>query len=342
MNISRFDIVNFNINFKQDMKSKHIPFITAIASIAFVGTSLLTSCTAKSSSSSNARTDKDTTIVDIESKDTTLQTMVKEIAPKFKQFTYSVAGKDTKIQYNLYSPESIDLQAKYPLVLFMADASTAGKEVTEPLTQGYGALVWATPKAQEKNPCYVLVPQFSTVATDDEYNHSAEVDDVIGLVNEIIAEYPIDASRVYSTGQSMGGMISMYYDVAYPEMFAASIFVDSHWDSASFPELVKHKFVWFIGGEKGKAFKKLDTLKEAAEKGGVSYTFAEWSAKLPQSQQDDLASTMLQKGAPINIFEFETGSVLPEGVKDGIDHMYCFDYAYKNSAVRDWLFHQHK
>lgn len=33
---------------------------------------------------------------------------------------------------------------KFPLVLFMADASTAGKEVTAPLAQGYGALEFAS------------------------------------------------------------------------------------------------------------------------------------------------------------------------------------------------------
>ena len=52
---------------------------------------------------------------------------------------------------------------------------------------------------------------------------------------------------------------------------------------------------------------------------------------------------MLEKGTPVNIIEFETGSVLPDGVKGGgIDHMYSFDYAYKISAVRDWLFKQSK
>lgn len=277
--------------------------------------------------------------------DATLQSMIKEVAPKFKQHTYTYAavdGKEGVIEYNLYTPENIDSSKKYPLVLFIADASTAGKDVKVPLTQGYGALVWATPESQAKNPCYVLVPQLATGATNDDYQHSAQVDDLMGLVKKIVAENQIDPSRLYSTGQSMGGMISMYYDVAYPEMFAASVFVDSHWDASTFPELVKHKFVWFIAGDGGKAYPKLKPLEEAAEKAEIDYTFTEWSAKLPEAQQNDLASAMLEKGAPINIFEFETGSVLPEGMTKGIDHMYSFDYAYKISSVRDWLFKQTK
>lgn len=273
--------------------------------------------------------------------DTTLQAMIKEIVPKFKQYKYMVPGTDEVIEYNLYTPEKIESGKKYPLVMFVADASTVDKEVTVPLNQGYGALVWATPESQAENPCFVLVPQMSRGVTNDKYDHSKQVDDVVGLVRQIATDYPIDSDCLYSTGQSMGGMMAMYYDVAYPDLFAASIFVDSHWDEATFPELVKHKFVWFIAGDGGKAYPKLKPLEEAAEKEGIQYTFSEWSAKLPEARQNELASNMLAKGAPVNIIEFETGSVLPEGVK-GVDHMYSFDYAYKIKAVRDWLFRQTK
>lgn len=273
--------------------------------------------------------------------DSTLQAMIKEIVPKFKQYKYTVPGTDEVIQYNLYTPEKMEQGKKYPLVMFVADASTVDKEVTVPLTQGYGALVWATPESQAKNLCYVLVPEMAGGATNDSYTHSKQVDDLIGLVKQIVKDNPIDNNRLYSTGQSMGGMMAMYYDVAYPDLFAASIFVDSHWDEATFPDLVKHKFVWFIAGDGGKAYPKLKPLEEAAEKEGIQYTFSEWSAKLPDARQNELASAMLEKGAPINIIEFETGSVLPEGVK-GKDYMYSFDYAYKITAVRDWLFRQSK
>lgn len=274
--------------------------------------------------------------------DLVLQAMIKDVVPKFRQFVYNVPNTNDSIAYNLYIPENMDEGKSYPLVLFVADASTVDKAVTVPLTQGYGALVWATDVSQAKNPCFVLVPQMSSGATDDSYNHSLQVDQLIGLVKQISADYPVDSNRLYSTGQSMGGMMAMYYDVAYPDLFAASIFVDSHWAESTFTELVKHKFVWFIAGDGGKAYPKLKPLEEAAEKEGIGYTFAEWSAKLPTMQQDELAQTMLDKGAPINIFEFETGSVLPEGMTNGIDHMYSFDYAYKISAVRNWLFQQSK
>lgn len=273
--------------------------------------------------------------------DATLLSMIKNVAPEFKQFEFKDAVTGKTMKYNLFSPENADNSKKYPLVLFMADASTPGTDVTRPLTQGYGALVWATAESQAQNPCYVLVPQFSGVAVNDAYEHTDEVDIVIRMLNSIVADKNVDKDRIYTTGQSMGGMISMYYNVAYPEIFAASIFVDCHWDKATFDSLVKHKFVYFIAGDKGGAYKCLEPLEEAARKEGVQYTFAEWSAQLPESRQSELAATMLEKGAPINIFEFETGSVLPEDGK-GSEHMYSFDYAYKVAAVRDWLFKQKK
>lgn len=325
---------------------------SALAGVAFIATaSMATSCsgsskqadkTADSIQAENNKQEKPHGPSIDKSGDAALQAMIKNVAPKFKQYVYTVPGKDAKIEYNLFAPEKVEPGKKYPLVLFMADASTAGKVVTAPLTQGYGALIWATPESQSENPCYVLVPQFTEVAVNDKYEHSSQVDEMIGLVKEISTNYQIDTNRLYSTGQSMGGMISMYYDVAYPDMFAASIFVDSHWNAASFDQLVKHKFVWFIAGTGGKAYPTMEALEDAARKVGVQYTFAEWSAKLPEARQNELASTMLEKGAPVNIFEFETGSVLPDGVKDGKDHMYSFDYAYRVKAVRDWMFKQSK
>ena len=273
--------------------------------------------------------------------DETLQAMIKAEVPEFKQLEFKDSETGKTMKYNLFSPKNADESKKYPLVLFMADASTPGTDVTRPLTQGYGALVWATDESQAKNPCYVLVPQFSGVAVNDAYEHTDEVDIVIRMLKSIVADKNVDTDRIYTTGQSMGGMISMYYNVTYPDIFAASIFVDCHWDKSTFDSLVKQKFVYFIAGNKGGAYKCLEPLEEAARKEDVKYTFAEWSAKLPETQQSELSAAMLEKGAPVNRFQFESGTVLPEDGK-GSEHMYSFDYAYKVTAVRDWLFKQKK
>lgn len=269
--------------------------------------------------------------------DTVLQEMIKTEVPEFKQLTYNDSETGKTLQYNLFIPKNIEAGKKYPLVLFMADASTPGTDVTRPLTQGYGALVWATSEWQSEHPCYVLVPQYTGVAVNDAYQHTDEVDMVMRLVKETAKDKNVDDKRLYTTGQSMGGMISMYYNVTYPEVFAASIFVDCHWDSATFPELVKHKFTFITAGKAG----TFGALESAARDAGVKYEYEEWSAKLPQQEQDKLASEELAKGAPINIINFESKTVLPADGK-GSEHMYSFDYAYRLLPVREWLFRQSK
>lgn len=270
--------------------------------------------------------------------DAVLQAMIKTEVPEFRQLEYTDAPTGKTLKYSLFTPKGMRPGKKYPLVLFMADASTPGTDVTRPLTQGYGALVWATADWQALHPCYVLVPQYSGVAVNDAYQHTAEVDMVMRLVKKTAADNAtVDRNRLYTTGQSMGGMISMYYNVTYPDVFAASVFVDCHWDSATFPELVKHKFTFITAGKAG----TFGPLEKAADDAGVKYEYAEWSARLPQQEQDSLAAAMLAEEAPINIINFEAGTVLPPGGK-GSEHMYSFDYAYRLAPVREWLFRQRR
>lgn len=71
--------------------------------------------------------------------DSTFVALKNETLAKFKQFTFEDAETGKTMEYNLLVPAGYDGSKSFPLVLFMADASTVGKDVTAPLTQGYGA-----------------------------------------------------------------------------------------------------------------------------------------------------------------------------------------------------------
>lgn len=333
------------------MKLKRIIFSATAIAVMLGGSAAITSCSGKSHvDKQESQTESPggpqlggigaAQLMD-KSADSTLRALIKDVAPKFKQMEFKDTQTGKTMKYNLFTPQNVEAGKKYPLVLFMADASTVGDDVKRPLVQGYGALVWATDSAQAKNPCYVLVPQYSGVAVNDAYERTDEVDMTIRLLNQVAADNSVDTRRLYATGQSMGGMMSMYFNVAYPDVFAASMFVDCHWDNGTFDQLVKHKFIYYIAGNEGKAYKCLEPIENAARKEGVQYTFASWSAQLPEARQSELAATMLEKGAPVNLFEFEPKTVLPADGK-GSEHMYSFDYAYRISASRDWLFKQTK
>lgn len=136
--------------------------------------------------------------------DTNLLILREKIASTFQVFEYKDAKTGVSMKYNLFTPKNIQAGKKYPLVMFIADASTAGKGVKAPLMQGWGGIIWATDESQAKNPAFVLVPAYDTKATSDDWQTSDQVKITPNLVREIAKKYPIDSKRLYTTGQSMG------------------------------------------------------------------------------------------------------------------------------------------
>ena len=158
-----------------------------------------------------------------------------ETLKKFRQLTFEDAKTGKTMSYNLLVPEGAEAGHKLPLVLFMADASTVGKDVAAPLTQGYGALEFASDRDQKEHPAFVLVPQYTEWAVQDDWSTTDEVEMTIRLLQTVCKEYNIDTNRLYTTGQSMGGMMSFYFNITHPDLFAASLFISSQWDSCPLP-----------------------------------------------------------------------------------------------------------
>lgn len=91
----------------------------------------------------------------------------KATVAKFDQFAFQDDETGLTLEYNLFVPDDYDSSKKYPLLLFMHDASVTGRETTATLTQGLGAVIWASDYEQEKHPCIVLAPQYATVIADN-------------------------------------------------------------------------------------------------------------------------------------------------------------------------------
>lgn len=278
--------------------------------------------------------------------DAALQALIDETLPKFKQTVWKNAEGDT-LAYNICVPAGMKQGEKYPLVLFMADASTPGTDITLPLTQGYGGLVWATDEFQKKNPCFVIVPQYPYIEVDNQWQTGKQVDMTIALLKDLCKRYPVDENRLYTSGQSMGGMMSMYFNVKYRGFFAASLYVACEWDISRLGDFRNDKFVYIAaegdpGGHGGQV-----ALMDLFKKEKASYGYAGWSARLPEAEQDSLASRLLAEGHSCNFITFEGNTVLPAGtdmknLPPAADHMASFNYAYRLAPVRDWLFLQHK
>jgi len=273
--------------------------------------------------------------------DSVFVALKKETLGKFKQFTFSDSQTGKTMEYNLLVPEGAEAGEKLPLVLFMADASTVGKEVTTPLTQGYGALEFASDRDQRLHPSFVLVPQYTDWAVQDDWSITDEVEMTIRLLDAVCKEYNVDTSRLYTTGQSMGGMMSFYFNITHPDLFAASLFVSSQWDTSKMQDFGKKHFFYIVAGGDQKASGGMQDLTKVLRENEARIESASWSAKLPAEQQERMAKELISRGSGINFVKWETGSVLPESGQ-GMEHMASFDYGYKIAAVRDWLFRQSK
>ncbi|MZI94229.1 pyrroline-5-carboxylate reductase [Vibrio sp. CAIM 722] len=277
--------------------------------------------------------------------DTNLLKMREEIAPRFQTLTFADSKTGKSMTYNLYVPKNYDPDKSYPLVLFMADASTTGKGAKSPLMQGYGGIIWASSESQAKHPSFVLVPAFSGPenVTNDNWQVSDELGIALRLLKHVVSEYSIDQNRLYTTGQSMGGMISFYLNANYPDLFAASLFVGSQWDVNVLAPLAKNKFFYIVSAGDPKASKGMKQLSEMFHHSGVPFASTSFSAKLVHSEQEKQIQDLIAQGQDINFVQFDKGTVTPDGTTHGgAEHMYSFDYAYQLESVRDWLFKQTK
>ena len=279
------------------------------------------------------------------SDDAELQTMIAEVAPKFQLLTYEDTGTGTVLQYQLFIPEDYDESQSYPLIQFIPDSSVVGKGADAVLTQGWGGLIWATAEEQAKHPSFVVVPVFTETIVDDNFNHSAQIDVAMRLLQSLTESYSIDTSRIYTTGQSMGGMTSFYLSIAYPDFFAAYLFVGSQWDTSLLSGLEDEPFFYIVSAGDPKASAGQSALLAVFDSDSAAYSHAEWGAQDDAGSQNANVAAMMAENNNANFVTFTAGTTLAEGQSGSAgagEHMTSFDYAYKLEAVRDWLLQQVK
>lgn len=267
--------------------------------------------------------------------------VLEESAEKFEQFTYEEEESGISLEYSLYIPENYSEDKEYPMIMYIPDASGASKSAKEIVEQYYGAAVWATAEEQEKHEAFVLVPAFSVVVVDDDWNTSDEIETAVRLITSLTESYSIDTDRLYTTGQSMGCMTSLYLNSKYPDLFAASLFVSGQWDISVLEPLKDKKFFYITAGGDAKASGGQDEVKELLETNNVGYSYGTWNAQNSADEQNAAVAELLAERHNINMIRFEAGSVFKDGESGG-EHNASFVYGYKIPAVRDWLFEQSK
>ena len=268
----------------------------------------------------------------------------RETVAKFQQLSFQDNATGIDLPYNLFVPKDYDSTKKYPLVLFMHDASVTGREVTATLTQGLGAVVWASDYEQQKHPCFVLAPQYATTIANDKSEASPALDATVNLIASLQKQYSIDADRIYTTGQSGGCMASIALNIKYPELFAASYLCSGQWEPTVTAPLAKMN-IWISVAEGDmRAYPGMNAITEFLQGKGATVTKEYISARSTDEQLDFKVKEMLAKHANINYLVLS--DVIPKALEGQMrgapDHMCSWLTTYSIEAIRDWLFSQRK
>jgi predicted peptidase len=143
------------------------------------------------------------------------------------------AATDGKtLPYLLLKPKNFDPAKKYPLVMFYHGAGERGDDNKSQWKNGIE--VFQTPENRTKFPCFIVAPQcpkdkqwVNVPWGDDSEVQPAEPSDELKLSLEVLEsvrkEFPIDSSRLYVMGLSMGGYATWDVITRYPDLFAAAV-----------------------------------------------------------------------------------------------------------------------
>jgi len=265
------------------------------------------------------------------------------IVDDFVQKEYYDRLSGIKMAYNLFVPKNYDPSKKYPLVLFMPDATVTGMETTRTLTQGIGATIWASPEEQAKHPCFVLAPDYTQQIINDDWETNEYMDATVNLIRDLQKEYSINGNKLYTTGQSGGCMLSFAMDHKYPDLFAASLLMAGKWDSTRVENFKNAKMWMFCSmGDLG-AYPSMNSITSELEKMGVKVSKAVWNGRSTQAEFNKLGAEMDKEGANIRYVMFTKYSVFPDDEHiDGMEHLQTWRVSYTIECARDWLFRQSK
>jgi predicted peptidase len=126
-------------------------------------------------------------------------------------------SRTLKLDYLLSLPDDYESGRHWPLMLFLHGM---GERADHPL--GLLALKKHGPpkRFDQHNPTPFIIA--SPQCPADSW-WSEHVDTLLGLLDELQANYPVDPARVYLTGLSMGGYGTWTLCAHHPERFAAAV-----------------------------------------------------------------------------------------------------------------------
>lgn len=180
----------------------------------------------------------------------------------FEKKTFSQDEKT--LPYRIMMPESSSENKKYPLVLFLHGAGERGNDNNKQLT--HGSKLFAAPENRKAFPCIAVFPQCpkgsywanpkinrNTKPTKFKFkrggNPTEAMESLMDLVQKLVQNPNVDASKIYVAGLSMGGMGTFELLSRMPDTFAAAIAICGG-GNTKLAEKYSHVPMWIFHGAK--------------------------------------------------------------------------------------------
>lgn len=216
-------------------------------------------------------------------------------------------------RYQVYVPGSYDAKKRWPVILFLHGAGERG---TDGLLQTEGGLGDAIRRSPDRYPAIVVFPQ----APKNSAWRGASASVASAALDQSMAEFSTDPSRVYLTGLSMGGQGAWFLAFTQSDRFAAAVVICGFLAGAS-------PFVPFLPAASGPL---ASVLARRLHKLPVWVYHGSVDPVVPITAAREIVDALRQLNAPVKYTE------LP-----GVGHN-SWDAAYRSSEVSSWLFAQRK
>ncbi|MEZ5463177.1 malectin domain-containing carbohydrate-binding protein [Dokdonella sp.] len=138
-------------------------------------------------------------------------------------FLYRNTGPgDTGMPYRIFLPPGYDPGQNYPLIVFLHGAGEAGTNNTSQLNNNAnGALKLVSDANLAIQPTFMAAPQCPTNSSC--WGQAQSLQRLNAMLDQIAAEFSIDADRVHVTGLSMGGHGTWSLVQNRPDRFASAV-----------------------------------------------------------------------------------------------------------------------
>lgn len=265
--------------------------------------------------------------------------VISPVIEDFRPGSYTSPTLATTLKFRLFMPERYlrtqnNPARKYPLVVFLHGGGERGDNNFNQIAANMGATTWAMPEFQADHQSFVLAPQVPLPTTNSWATPNIR-DTVHELILGLMAKYPIDPTRIYVTGLSLGSFGSSAQLNAYPEFYAGALMVSGN--RPVDPGLPMQVPVWMATAFDDDLYPTAVDLAASYEAAGVSVARASWPGNLFEAAApyaEALMEVAAAQGSHVMFTTYLTGTNV------GAAHNTGWIASYSNPVMLEWLFSQ--